>query len=449
MVVMKFGGTSIQDPTAIFRACEITRHQMENNPVVICSAMGKTTRGFLEIARVAADGNPAESKKRLESILDLHVTLGEQLFTSFTLTQTFKNIQKMIEDIQSQIEELNQTRELTPQIQDHILAYGELISTNIIAMIFQEGGIESQWVDARQCIVTDDQFTCAIPHSKQTYEKIQKVILPVVKQNKVVITQGFIGATKNGVTTTLGFEGSDFTATMIGAALNADEIQIWKDVDGVLTTDPTIYSGATLVPVITYAEAEELTYFGAKVLHPLTLEPARKKNIPIFVKNAKKTLDTGTRILQTVPKSKNPVKSITYKKDLTVIQVNCEKEQQEDLINQIHGILNQLCNYPLISYSDQSKLSLVMETQVLSKQVIFSLGALGAVNLLENKTSVTLVGEGIGQSTETIQNVVDILSATETEIIFDKSSPLSLTLIVNETKLTEVIEKLHKKIFGV
>ncbi len=211
--------------------------------------------------------------------------------------------------------------ELTPRTTDLIAAYGEILSSNIVTAAFAARGVESALVDSRQCIVTDGTHTRATPLFEETNERLLAKIAPLVAESKVPVMGGFIGATKAGTTTTIGRGGSDFSAAIVGAGLNAERIEIWTDVDGMMTTDPNICPDARRIKVISFDEAAELAYFGAKVLHPATVLPAVQKNIPVYILNSKNPACEGTRISARAPHCKNFFKAIAAKKRITIIDV--------------------------------------------------------------------------------------------------------------------------------
>ncbi|MBW2651049.1 MAG: lysine-sensitive aspartokinase 3, partial [Deltaproteobacteria bacterium] len=244
MIVMKFGGTSIEDIPSVERVVEIINSRLEQCPVVVNSAMGKTTRKLLDIARLSAEGMDEKALSRLDEIRGYHFDMVRGLTPDFEDSDVRTTLERYFEELQRLLGGLSVLRELTPRSQDRILSYGELVATTIIASALQSRGINARWLDARDFIITDERFTRAKPLDDLTCRGIQEKVRPLVESGHVPVIQGFIGSTRSGATTTLGFEGSDLTAALAGAALDVSDIQIWKDVNGIMTADPRIFAGA-------------------------------------------------------------------------------------------------------------------------------------------------------------------------------------------------------------
>src|SRR5580700_3945104 len=253
MIVMKFGGTSVESGEAIERVIGIVRSRLDRKPVVVVSAMGKTTNRLLKIANLAITGQRDEALRELVDLRDYHL---RESGMERTVDEHFQEIAELVKG-------LAVLGELTPRSIDAISSFGERLSSLIVTNHFQHHGLNAVHVDSRKVIVTDLRHTQAIPLFDQTYAKLAAAIPPLAKQ-QVVVMGGFIASTEQGVTTTLGRGGSDFTASIVGAGVGAEEIQIWTDVDGMLTADPTVIAGAHRVKVISFTEAAELAYFGAK-----------------------------------------------------------------------------------------------------------------------------------------------------------------------------------------
>ena len=258
--------------------------------------MGKTTNKLLAIANAAIAGNRAEYIAQVHDLRDFHsrearlvVPLAERAELDRTLDEHFQELTELVKG-------LAVLGELTPRSIDAISSYGERLSSYIVSLAFAHFGIKAAHVDSRRVIITDRRHTQAAPLYNETYARLAATIPPLAK-DKMVVMGGFIGATEDGVTTTLGRGGSDFTASIVGAGIGAEEIQIWTDVDGMLTADPTILPGGHRVKTISFAEAAELAYFGAKVLHPATVVPAVEKNIPVLILNSRRPEVEGTRIV--------------------------------------------------------------------------------------------------------------------------------------------------------
>src|SRR5258708_5571375 len=296
MIVMKFGGTSVQDAQAIGRAAAIVRERLAEQPVVVVSALSKITDQLLAMASAAGSGNREKALDLSRAARERHFAAAAELLD----TQTFPHLQCELKKDFDALDDLLcgivAVGELTLRTTDNIAGFGERVSSKIIAAAFAQRGISAESVDSRQCIVTDANFTKAVPQFEETNARLAQIVTPLLERGRTPIMGGFIGSTREGVSTTIGRGGSDFTAAIVGVGLNATRIEIWTDVDGVMTTDPGLCPEARRIKTISFEEAAELAYFGAKVLHPATLLPAIQKNIPVLILNSRNPKNAGTRI---------------------------------------------------------------------------------------------------------------------------------------------------------
>src|SRR5271169_1849472 len=320
MIVMKFGGTSVEDAPALANACQIIADRLNQQPLVVVSACAGVTNALLHVAHLASEGNAEQSFAEIEKLRLRHYAIADALLNK-QLDEIKQHFAQQFDDLAYLMRSVAVIQEVTPRLLDQCAAYGEEWSARLLTYALHERGINAQWCNAREVMVTNDNFTKAEPQFDAIASRAKEKMLPMIK-NGVVVTQGFVGATQKGVTTTLGRGGSDYSAAIFGAVLDATEIQIWTDVDGILTTDPNILADARLLKEVTFGEAAELAYFGAKVLHPSTILPAMKKNIPVRVLNSKRPNVEGT-LITAQPKLHTDllVKSIAYKKNITVITI--------------------------------------------------------------------------------------------------------------------------------
>jgi aspartate kinase len=267
MLVMKFGGSSVESAEAIQRVATIVAEGRERRPVVVVSAMGKTTNRLLAMASEAVNGNRAAAESNLTWLREFHLTEARKLSEGSALAALEAAIHEDFQSLQDLLRGLAVLGELTPRSLDAIASFGERLSSVIVAAAFERQGLDSEHVDARNLIVTNSRFTQAAPLFEPTYARLGE-FAKSLRPSIVPVMGGFIASNEQGVTTTLGRGGSDFTAAIVGAGIGADEIQIWTDVDGMLTTDPRLLPGVHRIKTISFAEAAELAYFGAKVLHP-------------------------------------------------------------------------------------------------------------------------------------------------------------------------------------
>ena len=321
MIVMKFGGTSVQDAKAIERAAAIVKERVPQKPVVVVSAMAKVTDQLLAMARAAGAGDRKTALKLCRALQERHYDTAGELLGTALFTEFHSDLGTDFEALDELLRGISAVGELTPRTTDHVAAYGEMLSSKIVTAAFSAQGMASAHVDSRQCLVTDNQHTRAVPLFEETNERLRTKVQPLLDDGRVPVMGGFIGATKTGVTTTIGRGGSDYSGAIVGAGLNAERIDIWTDVDGMMTTDPHLCPDARRIKVISFEEAAELAYFGAKVLHPATVLPAVQKNIPVYILNSRNPTCEGTRITAKAPPCKNFFKAIAAKKRITIVDV--------------------------------------------------------------------------------------------------------------------------------
>jgi aspartate kinase len=309
---MKFGGTSVGNAEAFKQVREIVRHAHEEWPrlVVITSAMSGVTNLLLEGAKAAVEGNAEVIVQTAARIRSQHAAVLEGLLPDLARQSQMKQeINHLVGEFTNLCQAITVLGEATPRALDAVASLGERLSVRLLSAILEAGGIASQWVEATQLIITDRQFQAAHPDFQLTEQATRKVLDPILAQGRVAVITGFIAATTDGVTTTLGRGGSDYSAGIIGAVLPADDVWIWTDVDGVMTADPRAVPGARTIPVLSYREIAELAYFGAKVVHPKTIRPVIEANIGLRVCNTFNPADPGTRVVRDVASNHQVINS--------------------------------------------------------------------------------------------------------------------------------------------
>src|SRR5664280_270324 len=321
MIVMKFGGTSVESADAIERVASIVQGRLHRRPVVVVSAMSKATDQLLSMAAAAGSGDKDKSLALCRALRERHANVATKLVAN-TADLLHASIAADYDALDQLLEGIYAVGELTPRTQDNVVAYGERINSKVVAAGFAAHGMKAVHVDARDLIVTDNTFGRAIPHTHETNRRLAARLRPIVESGAVPVLGGFIGSTREGITTTIGRGGSDFSAALVGAALNAERIEIWTDVDGMKTTDPRICPNAHRIKIISFDEAAELAYFGAKVLHPATVLPAIQKNIPVYVLNSLNPTCEGTKVTARAPRCANIFKAIALKKKITLVAVS-------------------------------------------------------------------------------------------------------------------------------
>lgn len=319
---MKFGGTSVGDVPRLQEVVSIVQRFVVEKPIIVASAMSGVTNALLSIAQNAVRRKTGEVHAAVTALRDQHLHIAHELI------KDNRRRADLIKEQQASIDELAQLyygigllKELSPRSLDAIASFGEILSCRQIAALLEENGLRSKFIDARTMIRTDDTFGEASIDFTYSNKTIYETIAPMVADGIVPVVTGFIAATEDGITTTIGRSGSDYTGSIVGAALNSKEIWIWTDVDGVMTADPRIVPSARVLSEISYREAAEMSYFGAKVIHPKTMVPAIEKSIPIRIKNTFNPAHPGTLISGTTQKNKFSAKTVTSIDGLSVISI--------------------------------------------------------------------------------------------------------------------------------
>jgi aspartate kinase len=449
MLVMKFGGTSVEDATAIDRAAAIVRGRLSQKPVVVVSAMAKVTDQLLAIARAAGAGDRDSALKLSRSLRERHYNTAGELLGTGVFTQFHTDLENDFDELDELLRGIAAVGELTPRTCDHVAAYGELLSSKIVTAAFSARGLDSTLVDSRECIVTDNTHTRAVPFFDDTNEKLQANVKPLLAAGRVPVMGGFIASTRAGVTTTIGRGGSDFSAAIVGAGLAAEKIEIWTDVDGMMTTDPNLCPDARRIKVISFDEAAELAYFGAKVLHPSTLLPAIQKNIPVYILNSRNPASQGTRITARAPRCHNAFKAIAAKKRITIIDVAATR------MLMAHGFLKNIfeafdrhrISVDVVSTSEVS-VSLTVDSNEAIPALAADLAKLADVKYEGRKAIVCLVGENLRETPGIAARVFGVLPDVNIRMISQGASEINLTFVIEEDAVPEVIRRLHKAFFS-
>jgi aspartate kinase len=438
MIVMKFGGSSVESAEAIERVTGIVKSRLDRRPVVVVSAMGKTTNRLLKIASLAVTSQREEALRELVALRDYHL---RESGMERTVDEHFQEIAELVKG-------LAVLGELTPRSIDAISSFGERLSSLIVTNFFKHHGLSAIHVDSRKVIVTDRRHTQAAPLFDQTYAKLSATIPPLTRQ-QVVVMGGFIAATEDGVTTTLGRGGSDFTAAIVGAGIGADEIQIWTDVDGMLTADPSIVPGAHRVKIISFTEAAEMAYFGAKVLHPATVVPAIDRNIPVLILNSRRPQVEGTRIVSDAVSSKNVVKSIACKNKVVVLNIRSTRMfMAHGFMRRIFEIFDRYeTSVDMVATSEVS-VSLTIDQPERVEAIAGDLREFSEVSVDENQAIICMVGENIRHTPGVAARVFKALGGINVRMVSQGASALNLGFVVAGKDLAGAVAALHQEFFG-
>ena len=449
MIVMKFGGTSVEDAKAIDRTAGIVRGRLARKPVVVVSAMAKVTDTLLKMAKAAGSGERDAALDLSRSLRERHYNTAGELLGTGVFTRFHSELEAEFDALDELLRGIAAVGEVTPRTTDHVAAYGELLSSRIVSEAFQVRGIPAALADSRQCIVTDGTHMRAVPFFDESNERLSQHVKPLIEAQRVPVMGGFIGATRSGVTTTIGRGGSDFSAAIIGAGLDAEAIEIWTDVDGMLTTDPNLCRDAHRIRVISFDEAAELAYFGAKVLHPATVLPAVQKNIPVWILNSRNPTCEGTKITARAPHSKNVFKAIAAKKRITIVNVAAPR------MLLAHGFLKSIFEafdrhkvaVDVVSTSEVS-VSLTIDSNEAIPALAADLAKLADVKYEGRKAIVCLVGENLRETPGVAARVFGELADLKVRMISQGASEINLTFVIAEEDVPSVIQRLHKAFFS-
>jgi len=447
MIVMKFGGTSVESREAITRITSIVKKYEQRRPVVVVSAMGKTTNRLLAAAHEAAAGRRDQALTIVDELRGHHLTHGLDL-AGPAAADLDRFIRTHFDWLDELVKGLSVVGELSDRSKDAIASVGERLSSLVVSFAFRAAGMPTQHVDSRRVIITDDRFTQAQPLFDETFAALAEKVRPVA-EHSVVVMGGFIGATKGGITTTLGRGGSDYSAAIIGAGINAEEIQIWTDVDGMLTADPRIIPGGHRVKSISFAEAAEMAFFGAKVLHPATVLPAVEKNIPVLILNSKRPEVDGTRITLDAAPCANPVKSISCKRDITIVNIRSTR------MLMAHGFLRRIfeifdryeTSVDMLSTSEVS-VSLTLDNTEYLSSIREEVRQFAEVTVEEKQAIVCLVGENIRHTPGIAGRAFQVLADKNIRMISQGASLLNLGFVIADSDLTGAVSALHKEFFS-
>jgi aspartate kinase len=450
MIVMKFGGSSVATAASIKHVTDLVQSALTRQPVVVVSAFGDTTNQLVQLLAEAQRGLRYSAWKIQKELKEYHFDIAEDILSSEELSAIDQYLRSTFRDLHVQMLEVaEEGREVTPALTDQVLSLGEQISSKILAAALKQAGVNAIHFDARDLILTDDDFTRAKPLYWETYAKIRWSI-PRAAASSVAVLGGFIGATERGMTTTLGRGGSDLTASIVGAAINAEEIQIWKDVDGMLTCDPKLKEGGYRVRALSYQEAAELAEAGAKILHPDTIAPARRLRIPVVLRNTFRPEMEGTRITAQAKQSSNTVKSIACKLDVTLLEIRSPHagvsvaEGARDLIN---SCKQHKVTANLLGMSNEA-IYVALDGREDHRQLSFSLEQCLEFRVRGHQAVLTLVGEGLHDNSGAQSRLLRLMADAPVVILPQCQSACSLSIVVPARDLLTYLDMLHKEFFS-
>jgi aspartate kinase len=446
--VMKFGGTSVGDVAAFERVFHVVSTQIEKHPVVVVSAMTKVTDALLNAFDIAKKGDFAEAFASLEPHFERHVAVLDH----FIPKDSQKPFNDELEFARAELSDLlmRVSRRSLPlqMLKDAVVSYGEQLSSRLLAEVLKAKGVKARQMDSRRLIVTDDEYGAAQPIWNETEELLQLELKPLISAGEVPILGGFIAASKSGETTTLGRGGSDYSAAIVAAALLASELQIWTDVTGVMTCDPRICGDARTIPVLSYEEAAELAYFGAKVLHPKTIKPAVDHGIPVRVCNTFEPEAIGTMVLSDSGEAPNKIKSIAHKKNITILRITSARMLGSyGFMSALFQVFERYRTVIDVISTSEVSVALTLDNTDSLESIIRELERLGEVEVEPGYGVICVVGEGLRASHGMAAKIFSTIEDVNIALVSHGASAVNLTFVVREEFVTDVIKKLHKEFF--
>ena len=469
MIVCKFGGSSVDGAAGIERVAGILRARLAARPVVVVSAMAKTTRRLLDSAEAAAAGNLAAALAECEELCAFHRREGEAAVPAAARPALVAALERSFGELRMLLVGLAREHRLPPRDADAAAAFGEVMASEILAAALPGLGVDAAWIDARQVIVTDAAFTRAQPLYDETGIRLRAALLPLVERGKVPVVGGYIGATRDGIVTTLGKEGSDFSAAIVGAALGATEIQIWTDVDGILTADPRLVPAARRVATLSFAESLELACSGAKKPHPGTLGPASRAGVPIRILNS---LDhgplggplgerregdargpegaVGTLIGGrggAAPAGAPSVKSLACRPNDHLLHVSRGPMAAEAFADKVVEAVERLRPALLVLRLDGEGADLALDRADRLAEAREALAGSGEVGVLHGRAVVSLVSEDLAADEALVARVLAVAGEYQPRLVVAGAAAPAVRCLVELEDLPAAAAALHRRLF--
>ena len=443
MRVMKFGGTSLAAAELLDHAVGIAAEALADGVVLVASAMGDTTDRLQQAAHAAGGGDGPQAQAVVARLAEQHRAAADALLTGAEHTAAAGRLDELFTELRAIVTGISLLQQWTPRSNDAILGFGERAVTALLAARARQRGIATRLLDCRTLITTDDHFMHANVQQPETAQRIRAAARPEARQ--LLVAQGFIAATAEGVQTTLGRGGSDYTATLFGAALGADEVVIWTDVDGIMTCDPRLVDGARTLPRISYREAAELAYFGARVIHPATIQPAVQGGIPVAVRNTRRRRAAGTSI---VAQAAPGAKAIACKRDITLINVTSSR------MLLAYGFLRRIFEIfehhrtpvDLVATSEVS-VSMTIDDAARLDAIVAELEEIGAVSVDGDAGLVSIVGQDLWEQPGFLAGAISALHGVPLKMMCLGSSDINLSLVVADAATETAVRSLHRNFF--
>ncbi|HWC77360.1 MAG TPA: lysine-sensitive aspartokinase 3, partial [Blastocatellia bacterium] len=441
---------------AINKVAQIVSDRIDRKPVVVVSAMAGVTDALLSIAKTAMERRYEEAAPVIDGLRRRHLATVRELLSDsdssasgYSLEWAERSIEYQLDELSGLARSVATLGELTPRSQDAIVSFGERLSSLLVAAAFQSQGITVELVDSRHFVITDSNFTAAVPDMPATEARTREVLLPVIQSGCVPLAQGFIGSTAEGITTTIGRGGSDYSAAIIGAALGANAIEIWTDVDGLMTVDPRVIPEARRIRIISFAEAAELSHFGAKVLHPSTVLPAVERGIPVHIFNTHNPAGEGTLIVSNSKRSRNAIKSVAFKRGVTIVNVNSTRMVLAyGFLRAIFDVFDRYQTSVDVVTTSEVSVSMTLDTTDKLEAITRALSPLGEVTVESGKAIFCVVGDNLKSTPGVAARLFKAIQPANVNMISQGASEINLTFVIDETEVDRVARSLHDEFFA-
>ena len=451
MVVQKFGGTSVADPAAIRRLIEIVRTARTRDgrgPAVVVSAMSGVTDSLLAIASAAGSSSTADALALIEQLRERHLAAARELVGASDQDAVVADIAATLNQLASVAQALAVLREVSPRTLDVVAAMGELLSSRIVAAALNTAGVAAEWVDARRAIVTTADHTRATPLPVETARALRATVVRALEAKKVPVLGGFVGATVDGHTTTLGRGGSDYSGALVGAGIEAREIQIWTDVDGMLTADPRVIKQPRLVPKLSFAEAAELAYFGAKVLHPSTILPAVERNIPVRILNSMRPEGSGTLITAEPSLEGTPLTGLASKRNVIVVDITSTRMLMAyGFLRRVFEVFERFSTAVDVVTTSEVSVSVTVDDAKSLPAITEALSEFAEVSIEREMALLCAVGDRLRDEPKIAAQVVGVLEEVPLKMISQAASRRNITVVLRQADLAHAMERLHEEFF--
>jgi aspartate kinase len=451
MVVQKFGGTSVADPAAIRRLIDIVvaaRQRDGRGPAVVVSAMSGVTDALLGVAAASGSSHVEEALSRVEQLRERHLAAAGDLVPGTRNAGLSSQISATFDELTAVVKSLAVLREVSPRTLDVMAAMGELLSSRIVAGALLEAGIPAEWVDARRAVITNNDHTRAAPLMRETNSAMRASLLPLLEAGRVPVLGGFVGATAEGHTTTLGRGGSDYSAALVGAGVEARQIEIWTDVDGMLTADPRVIAQPRLVDRLSFAEAAELAYFGAKVLHPSTILPAVERNIPVRILNSRRPDGQGTLITAEPSLGGTLLTGLASKRDVTVIDITSSRMLMAyGFLRQVFEVFERFRTAVDVVTTSEVSVSVTVDDRRHVEAICEALSEFADVSTEGEMALLCAVGDRLRDEPEIGAKVVGVLEEVPLKMISQAASRRNITVVMRQADLPHAMQRLHEEFF--